>query len=198
MPDTLSVMLRGCVLVAIAVFAGGCAQLFGLEETSAPTTPIDAPKPGDGRPVDARVCAGGDARATDPATGHCYTLFVVPQVRDIARVSCTNMSPTTRLASVDSAGENAVIAALIGPNDAFLGGNDELLEGTFRWDDGTQFLLTNWNTVSGEPNNALGMFEEDCIVMLNTASAAPGKWDDRPCAPGPVNTGSYGFVCETP
>lgn len=184
-------MSRGLATTAL-LLASGCAQLFGLDETTAPSTPVDGPAQSDGPPVDARVCAGGDARTTDPATGHCYILFVVPQIRDVARTTCSNLNG--RLASVDSANENAVIAGLIGPNDAFLGGNDEAVEGTFVWDDGTSFLLTNWNT--GEPNNALGMFEEDCIVMLNNTTAAPGKWDDRPCAPGPVGTGSYAFVCE--
>jgi len=192
-------MTRGSLLAAAvlaAISLGGCAQLFGLEETSAPATPIDSPKPVDATPIDARACAGGDARTTDPATGHCYILFVGPQIRDNARTACSGLGGNTRLASVDSAGENAVIAALIGTNDAFLGGNDEAIEATFAWEDGTAFLLTNWNT--GEPNNALGMFEEDCIVMLNNTTAAPGKWDDRPCAPGPAGTGAYGFVCERP
>jgi hypothetical protein len=34
--------------------------------------------------------------------------------------------------------------------------------------------------------------------MLNSTTLAPGKWDDRPCAPGPIDTGAYAVVCETP
>ena len=98
-----------------------------------------------------------------------------------------------QLASVQSAGENQLIANLIGATDAFLGGNDEAIENTFVWDDGSAVVLTSWNLATGEPNNAQGQFEEDCIVMLG---AVPGKWDDKPCAPGPVGTGMYAYVCE--
>jgi hypothetical protein len=171
-----------CVLSSVSMWTrclapivlGGCAQLFGLDETSA-------------TPVDARI----DAHAVDPATGACYTFFTTPMTRDAARTVCTGLGANTALASVQTANENALIAALIGTNVAFLGGTDEVVEGTFRWPDGSLVVLTNWNT--GEPNNGAGMFEEDCIVMLGSIG---GTWDDRPCAPGPVGTGSYPFVCE--
>lgn len=181
-------MARCALLLAVL---GGCAQIFGLDETSAPTTQGDAAI--DARPldagIDARACAGGDSFISDPMTGHCYVLFTAPATRNTARTTCQSIN--AKLASVESATENQVIANLVGATDAFLGGNDETLEGTFRWDDGTAVVLTNWNT--GEPNNALGMFEEDCIVMLG---AVPGKWDDKPCAPGPAGTGMYRYVCE--
>ena len=54
-----------------------------------------------------------------------------------------------------------------------------------------QSFRVNWNT--GEPNNGLNMYEEDCVVM---SGATAGKWDDRPCAAGPPIAGTYGFVCE--
>ena len=182
-------MRRVAVLVVLVL--GGCAQLFGLDETSAPATPNDAPI--DTRLVDAgpdaRACAGGDSVITDPMTGHCYVLFVTPATRNNARTMCQSIN--AKLASVESATENQVIANLVGTTDTFLGGNDEMIENTFRWDDGTAVVLTSWNT--GEPNNGNGMLEEDCIVMLGTV---PGKWDDKPCAPGPVGTGVYRYVCE--
>jgi hypothetical protein len=34
---------------------------------------------------------------------------------------------------------------------------------------------------------------EDCIVILGLLR---GVWDDRPCAPPPIDTGAYSFVCE--
>lgn len=175
-----------------AALLGGCAQLFGLDETSAPATPSDAPIDGrivDAPSIDARVCAGGDARVTDPATGNCYMLFSAPATRDTARATCQSLG--AGLASVQSADENQVIANLTGAADAFLGGNDEAVENMFVWDDGSAVALTSWNT--GEPNNAQGQFQEDCMVMLGTV---PGKWDDKPCAPGPVGTGMYAYVCE--
>jgi hypothetical protein len=169
---------------------GGCAQIFGLDATSQGAPPdarrADAPPP---PPADARACAGGDARSVDPATGACYVFFSAPMTRDAARTACQGLG--ARLASIQSASENTLIASLVGTSEAFIGGSDELIEGSFVWDDGTPVQLTNWNT--GEPNNALGMFEEDCIVVLGSLA---GVWDDRPCAPGPVGTGAYPFVCE--
>jgi hypothetical protein len=182
----------------LLLLCGGCAQIFGLDETSKPSTTPDTPavdaKP-DGPPIDARLCTGGTAAMTDPSTGHCYVFFSAPTIRNTARQMCLTIDPTAKLASVESAAENTLIANLIGTTDSFLGGNDEVTEMQFKWDDGTPFVLTNWNT--GEPNNALGMFEEDCIVMIGTV---PGKWDDRPCATGigPAGTGAYAFVCERP
>jgi len=178
---------------ALALLAlGGCAQLFGLETTSqlAPDAPqIDAPIQG----PDAQACVGGDTRSIDAATGACYVLFNTPMTRNAARTVCQGLGAGTRLASIQSASEATVITNLVGATPAaFLGGSDETLEGTFVWDDGSSVQLTQWNT--GEPNNGAGMFEEDCIVILGATLA--GKWDDRPCAPGPVGTGSYPFVCE--
>ncbi len=169
---------------------GGCAQIFGLDVT---TGDVDGPADAPAIDVmaDARVCAGGDARAVDPATGACYVFFAAPMTRDAARTACQSLGAGTHLATIQSTAESALIVGLIGASDAFLGASDELLENSFVWDDGTAVQLTNWNT--GEPNNALGMFEEDCVVMIG---ALGGVWDDRPCAPPPLNTGAYPFVCE--
>src|SRR5262249_28978064 len=142
-------------------------------------------------PPDAQPCVGGDARAVDPATGACYVFFATPMTRDAARLACRNLGAAVRLASIQSASENAVILGLIGTNDVFIGASDEVTEGTFVWDDGTPFSLTNWN--AGEPNNGGGMFEEDCVEVLGSRN---GVWNDIPCAPPPVGLGSYPFVCE--
>jgi len=168
----------------------GCAQVAGIERTSSAPDAAPAVDATDA-PIDALSCTGGDARVTDPMTGACYLFFASPMTRPAARTVCQGLGPTTRLASIQSEAESTLVAGLIGMNEAFLGGTDEVLEGSFVWDDGTAVVLTNWNT--GEPNNALGMFEEDCVVMIG---ALGGKWDDRPCAPPPVDTGAYGFVCE--
>jgi len=118
----LVMMVRGYALVALAML-GGCAQLFGLDETTAPATPTDGPNdaPIDGPPVDARVCAGGDARVTDPMTGNCYVLFTTPATRNTARTMCQTLGTGVRLASVQSAAENQVIANLIGARLFFAG-----------------------------------------------------------------------------
>ena len=169
----------------------GCAQVAGIERTTSSPDAAPAGDAIDAPSIDAPSCAGGDARVTDSMTGACYLYFATPMTRAAARTVCQGLGPTTLLASIQSEAESTLIAGLIGMNEAFIGGTDEVLEGTFVWDDGTAVVLTNWNT--GEPNNALGMFEEDCVVMIG---ALGGKWDDRPCAPPPVDTGAYGFVCE--
>ena len=176
--------LRAPALLAL----GGCAQILGLETTSQ-GSPVDAAV-NDVSP-DAPLCLGGDARSVDPVTGACYVFFAAPMTRDAARAACLGLGATTRLASIQSTSESALITSLVGTSEAFLGGSDELAEGAFVWDDGTPVQLTRWNT--GEPNNGIGMFEEDCIVVLG---ALGGVWDDRPCAPPPLNTGAYPFVCE--
>lgn len=174
----------------LAVFAalalGGCAQLLGLEPTSSPDAAIDAAKL-----VDAQACVGGDARVVDQATGHCYVFFATAMTRDAARTACRGLSSTTRLATIQSAAENVVIATLIGQNHSLVGGSDETVEGTFVWEDGSPVVLTNWNT--GEPNDAGGA--EDCMEVVG---ALNGVWNDVPCAPTPANPtiGTYTFVCE--
>jgi hypothetical protein len=165
----------------------GCAQLLGIEETSGHA---DA-APADAVPFDASSCAGGNAHVTDPVSNACYVMFIGPATRDQGRASCKSLlGDKAELASVQSADENTLIANLIGTTTSFLGGTDEVTEGTFLWPDGSPVVFTNWNM--GEPNNGPG-FEEDCIVMLGNVF---GKWDDRPCAPPPVGTGAYGYVCE--
>lgn len=175
-------------LPALTVLAlCGCAQIFGIETTTGGT---DAAAASD--VADAQPCLGGEARSVDPVTGACYVFFATPMTRDAARSVCQGLGSTARLASIQSTSESALITSLVGASEAFLGGSDELIEGTFVWDDGTPVLLTNWNT--GEPNNAVGQFEEDCIVLIGSLG---GVWNDVPCAPTPLsNLGTYPFVCE--
>jgi hypothetical protein len=183
------VIVRYMWSAAFAALAlGGCAQLLGLEPTTSPDAPIDAP-----RLVDAQACVGGDYRTVDPATGTCYVLFTTPMTRDAARTACRGLGATTRLAGIQSAAEASLLIRLIGTNDALIGGSDETTEGTFVWEDGSPVVLTSWNT--GEPNSAVGMFEEDCIVMIGSIG---GLWNDVPCAPPPPPStlGTYPFVCE--
>jgi len=187
-------MRRWCLGLVTSV---GCAQLAGIENTSSREPIDDAPR------LDARIdaappsdsklpCAGGDARATDPMTGACYVLFTMPKTRNEARQVCAGLGAGTLLASVQTGTENQLITALLGQNSAFLGGTDEVTEGVFKWDDGTDVVLTNW--YMGEPNNGTGLFEEDCIVIHGMYA---GKWDDRPCAVGSgMVGGAYAFVCE--
>src|SRR5690349_13259038 len=103
---------------------------------------IDAP-PGtpDARPppdasADARPCVEGDANAVDPNTGTCYTAHIQTRVpRAPARAQCQAMGADRAI--ITSAADNDFLTALLGANEAFVGGNDLALEGTFRWVDNT-------------------------------------------------------------
>ena len=76
-----------------------------------PDAPFD-PKGVDGSPDAASqggACVGGDNRATDPATGHCYLMFLTSFEWGTARTNCQALSPPADLASVESAAENTKI-----------------------------------------------------------------------------------------
>ncbi len=140
-------------------------------------------------PLDARPCMGGSAAMQEPG-GQCFVLFPGPKTRANAELDCVALGG--HLATVKTAASNAVVTALVSATpSAFLGGNDLTTEGTFVWPDGTPATYTNWRT--GEPNNGNGGgYEEDCIVIQGLLA---GVWDDRPCAPPPVDSGSYAYVC---
>ena len=73
---------------------------------------------------------------------------------------------------------------LTGGQTTWLGGNDQTVEGSFQWVDGSAWDWTNWH--SGEPNQA---GNEDCVEM---GARGEGEWNDRNCA----NT--FPFICAIP
>ena len=181
--------------LALGVLAtGGCAQLVGIDKTTGGVPPdgptADAPA-ADAPPDGPRACVGGDARVTNPATGSCYVLFTTPMTWDAARATCATLGAGTALARVESAAENELVTTLIGDATVYIGATDLAVEGTFVWEDGSPLVYTNWNL--GEPNNGTGLYEEDCAVIHGSLA---GTWDDRPCAPPPIESGAAAFVCE--
>jgi hypothetical protein len=179
--------------LAVLIVLAGCgdAVLGGPPvEIGADAEPADP----DAIPVavapDARPCAGGDARTTDPATGHC-SVYVAPiKTRDLAEADCEARGGT--LAVLTSATEVAIVTPL--PTtpatfpDVWLGGTDAAVEGAFTWVTGEILAYTNWRT--GEPNNGgTSGIPENCMILeADTA----GTWDDRPCGR------EYPYVCELP
>jgi Lectin C-type domain len=138
--------------------------------------PIDMPQieaPPDA-PVDARVCAGGDARATD-AAGRCFVAFrTAVKTRAAAELACK--ADAMELAIVTSAASNVVVQSLVTGIDAYLGATDAVTETQFLWPDGTGLTFSNFR--AGEPNNGNGTLQEDCLVI---EGGKGGTWDDRPC-----------------
>lgn len=142
-------------------------------------------------PPDARPCTGGQASAVGPG-GECFIYVAGPATWDQAKAGCIAMN--AQLAILDTAAKDTFAEALV-TTDVFIGANDNAVESSFVWVDGTPVVFTNWH--AGEPNNGGGGgYSENCVVV---AGARVGKgWDDRPCAPTTAvpNAGSYGYLCD--
>lgn len=177
----VTAMASGC---GVKVSTGGAVDA-ATEDALATDGSIDA------RALDAAPapCIEGEARMTT-ASG-CFAVFTaITLVRVDARAACATHG--MHLAYVKSAADEAVIAALANGKDVAVGADDLAVEGTFVWEDGSPVVYTDWHT--GEPNNGAGMYEEDCVIYAG--SRVGGGWDDRPCAPPPAASGSYGYVCQ--
>ncbi|HEU0030339.1 MAG TPA: C-type lectin domain-containing protein [Kofleriaceae bacterium] len=124
--------------------------------------------------ADARPCTGGTARATDPTSGACFVFFNQNRNHTDAEASCVALA--MHLATIRSASENTTADSLIGGNDVFIGLNDIVAEGQYRWPDGSAPVFTNYR--SGEPNNGGGGGSEDCTLLEGSRG---GTWDDRAC-----------------
>jgi YVTN family beta-propeller protein len=138
-------------------------------------------------------------------TGHSYEFVSAPgiswqEAKIAAEARSCNGIPGY-LATITSAEENAFIANMPLPTNAWLGGTDQQGEGEWRWatgpEAGTQFwqgnsagtpvggAYTNW--ASGEPNDVNG--GEDHLWMYSSFSAphTVGQWnDDEDAADGYV------------
>jgi hypothetical protein len=182
-------MRRSRWLVLI-LLAGACgAEVGGAGIDGATTGPrLDAAPVGDA-PIDAKPCTGGDARMSAP-DGSCLVMIFTPQTFANASAACTAIG--AHLAILRDAQADAAAEALAGARDTFIGLTDQLVEGTFRWGDGSALAFTNWGI--GEPNDGGGQYPEDCAII---AGVRGGKWDDRPCAPiTDVGGGLYSTLCQ--
>ena len=119
-------------------------------------------------------------------TGHFYEFVPVTCTWSTAKTAAegrTLYGLEGYLATITSQAENDFIRQKLAA-DAWIGGSDEAVEGTWRWvtgpESGTQFSsgstpvggqFTNWNT--GEPNNLGG---EDYTEIFSTDGV--GKWND--------------------
>lgn len=177
---------------AVALLAGCGASVDNANDppdakTDAPAgtddARVDAPPP-----VDARVCAGGDSHAAAP-DGSCVVFFNQPKTFADAQAACIAFG--SQLAILTDAQRESTARALVGTLDVFIGLTDQVQENVFVWVDGTPIQFANFAT--GEPNNANGAFQEDCIIIAGSRAG----WDDRPCAPDPATTtpGMYPYLC---
>eukprot|EP00820_Chromera_velia_P015647 Cvel_25472.t1-p1 / transcript=Cvel_25472.t1 / gene=Cvel_25472 / organism=Chromera_velia_CCMP2878 / gene_product=Collectin-11, putative / transcript_product=Collectin-11, putative / location=Cvel_scaffold2891:16887-22606(+) / protein_length=1165 / sequence_SO=supercontig / SO=protein_coding / is_pseudo=false len=112
-----------------------------------------------------------------------------------AALVCENNS--LRLARIRTAGDNARAAASLafqadcpgGSSGAWIGGSDEVSEGSFVFANGEPLSYFNWK--AGEPNNDGGndSGNENCIGLLSG-----GEWNDLSCS----DTLSTSVLCEDP
>jgi hypothetical protein len=177
-------------LIALALVTG-----CGGDDSSSMNNHIDAGDDGmgDGMHADAPPCTGGAASMLDTMTGHCYKLFTSPPVSWFTAKTNCEAQLGFHLARIESASEQSLVHTLVGLDIAWLGGNDQTTEGTYKWDDGTTITTFHW--LSNEPNNGGGQFEEDCIAL---DGAFPEGWKDQPCmdSSGVSEPGNHAYVCE--
>ena len=138
-------------------------------------------------PVQWTTASGGN--------GHWYELSSTSATWQDAFAAANSMSYLGMpgyLATITSAEENTFVATLAGA-EAWLGGSDEAVEGTWRWMNGPEagqaFIFTSW-APNGEPNNT-GIGED----YLHTNHAGQfGKWNDYGAPNSPAI--SYKYVIE--
>jgi hypothetical protein len=125
---------------------------------------------------------------------HKYVLCSFGQTFASAEQSCTMLG--YHLARVDSDTETNLLrnhASAVGLTAVWLGGSDAASEGTWVWEDGTQFwqgaangmavggLYTNW--IANQPDNSGGT--ENCLQFHPNMG-----WNDTTCS------SSFAYICE--
>ena len=79
------------------------------------------------------------------------------------------------MATINSREENDFVRTLIPNDDAWLGANDIVSDGTWVWEDGVEWGgFISWH--SGEPN---GGDSEQCLAMRYDLI---GEWNDDSCS----------------
>lgn len=169
--------------------SGGAGDAAVADASSADAARLDAALPDAAPPdaggePDARVAPCGSATeyVEWPDNGHFYRLVDSSSSWDAARTTCAG--DDAHLAIIDDQAENDHVRGLTSSGNLWIGLNDQDMERTFVWVDGTVLNeaedFTNWN--DGEPNNSFG---EDCVEMRSD-----GQWNDRDCS------SNRPFVCE--
>ena len=198
--------------LAPAGVAGRCVveeDEDGSESTGAPPSPepqpafdeADASSSGEAGPVE--TCDGedddGDGLVDEVSTENAYCdgcdLF---EVDGIAVWTCRG--PLTwadaveaceargaQLAIIRNAEEQAALQSLPWRGGFWIGASDVVLEGAWRWVDGSIADYTHWDTA--QPDNANGGQHCARIFQAPDDDGRPGGWDDRNC------TVANAFMC---
>jgi cysteine-rich repeat protein len=114
----------------------------------------------------------------DPDTHVCYWHLPGPGF-DWAGASAACNVWGGYLATVTTADELELIRSHVTVR-SWLGGNELAAEGTWVWHNGEPWSFEAWLT--GEPNNAFGTKDEDCLELYdNMSDMAPSGFADRDC-----------------
>ena len=130
----------------------------------------------------ARVC---DDSAWKTEGNRCYRFYPqdglsYPQMQALCKRA------GGELARIENAKQDALATSLVGKSRAFIGLTDSIVEGKFKWQDGTSPVYTNWSP--GEPNDDKDWGGEDCVVI----NWGDKKWNDVKCTSSQF---SEGFLC---
>uniref|UniRef100_A0A3Q3MBQ8 C-type lectin domain-containing protein n=1 Tax=Mastacembelus armatus TaxID=205130 RepID=A0A3Q3MBQ8_9TELE len=115
------------------------------------------------------ICAAGDCDCRPCPAGwsktgpRCFRFFNTPDTWSNAESACIALN--ANLASVRSKNEQSLIKSIVQSvsgdvQTAWIGGNDAVKEGVWRWSDGSRFVNIAWAT--GEPNN---LETENCMEI---------------------------------
>lgn len=119
-----------------------------------------------------------------------YAYCTAPRTYEGARQACQDRGGD--LVVIDDAPENAALVAQSSVLDApplglwYIGINDLVSEGTFRWLDNGAVGFTKWRP--NEPNDGMGDEDEDCGLFWGNVNDN-GNWAAVPCS-------EYAFICE--
>jgi cysteine-rich repeat protein len=143
-----------------------------------------------GKVCNATLLTGGDAFATDPASGTCYALFTTePTTFAAAQTACLGLSGY--LVSITSAGEQARVQSIT-QGTPWIGAVDDAndTDAVFTWLKPEAWGYTHF--AAGEPDDdaAFGGNGE-CLAMINPA----GEWADTNCT---FVGFTDGRICELP
>jgi len=120
--------------------------------------------------------------------GHAYMFCTEALIWENARGVCT--ASGYHLLRPETSAENDELAMRAdGHSTAFwwIGVQDRMVEGDYRWDDETSIATTFWHSTDGQPDNAGDA--EDCV---NIGGRHDERWNDLPCG------SAQSYICETP
>ncbi|XP_072035083.1 uncharacterized protein [Amphiura filiformis] len=110
---------------------------------------------------------------------YCYKAFTTAGTHD--GVACA----TGDLVSIHSQAELDFVSAFTAAAPLWIGLSDAADEGTFVWDDGSDFDFTAWDEFRPDTT---GINVNDCVYLTTS-----GLWYDTECA----GTTMYGYICKT-